>query len=349
MYKNIPREKGFTLTPERASSKQKHKAFNARLASGFTLIEIIAVLGVLAVTSAILLVNNSISQQQLSLSKDASGVANAVSRAKSLTLQNLDENTCGYGVHFVSVAANQDSYIIFKDKKISGSCNYVYDEGEAVVGQESTSNLDTGLRFVSSNSNFLIQDVIFYSSDATVKMTNFSGSGISPAGIVIIQTELIPRSYTTLKVTTSGQISSKTGFYSTPDNFDSGTEDLPNGETTVQQGTEQVTESNIKEENPFTCIPLSCAGKTCADYNGCGVSCVVCPVSTPYCVNKACMATPCTPSCSGKVCGNDDGCGGVCTSCPTGETCSAQSGTYQCVSSGVNFRLKSISPSAGTK
>ncbi len=210
---------------------------------GFTLIVAVDVLGVLAVITAILLINNRLSEQQLSLSKDAAGMANAVSRAKSLTLQNLDESGCGYGVHFVPTTdINQDSYIIFKDK----NCNYKYDADENIAGQESVSKLDTGLRFVTTTASpnpVFIKDVIFYSSDAKVKLTGLKDENISPAGIVIIKTESTPASYMTLKITVSGQITSKSGYYSTPDAFDSGNEDLENG--TVQKGTEEGEGSKI--------------------------------------------------------------------------------------------------------
>jgi len=335
--------------------------------SGFTLIEVVAVVGVLAVTSAILLVNNRLNELQLSLNKDVAVVANSISRAKALTLQGAKTSTCldgGFGIHFEpatgNLAANPDKFVIFEDY----DCNQVYDPSiDKVIADQGVNNLDLGLRFVTvtSGANYFIKDLFFYSSDARVKISGIYNNAIDPAGVIIISTESSPTSFMTLKITTTGQVSSKSGAYVNPGNFDNGIgSDLQrsgegvNGGFFENRGDEEIGdgfggEGEGLEENILLgengCDPISCAGKTCADYNGCGTPCVICSVGQA-CIGGSCQA--CTSSCAGKQCGDDNGCGNPCTSCPNaGEYCNLV--TKQCEVAGVELRIDTIDPPIGVK
>lgn len=326
---------------------------------GFTLIEVVAVIGVLAVTSAILVVNNRLNELQLSINADVAGITSAVGRAKALTLQGAKTGNCvdgGFGVHLApekESLTDPDKYIIFEDI----DCNQIYSgDTDAFLSDQGVNNLSSGLRFVTvtSGANYFIKDIFFHSSDARVKLMGVDGNDIKPAGVIIIATESIPTSFMTLKITTTGQVTSRAGAYINPDNFDSGTASiLTEGadgsfteEGTVENGAIGENEGIIGgglEDEGGSCVPIPCPiPLTCADYNGCGSPCVSCPPGQ-LCINKAC--TSCVPSCVGKVCGDDNGCGGKCTACPEGQECEVPS--YTCVPGSVPIRIDAIDPPIG--
>jgi prepilin-type N-terminal cleavage/methylation domain-containing protein len=356
---------------------------------GFTLIELAAVVGVIAVTTAVLLVNNHLNQLQISLTNNSASVAAAVSRAKALTLQNLNDSICGYGVHFIPgvIGGVAASYEIFKDVKVNGVCDHLYTVSDVVIEGGSV-GLDAGLNFI-SNTNItgstFIQDVVFYSSDARVKLTGFDGQDLQPSGVVIITTEAATASSITLKITTTGQVTSKTGAYVNSGNFDSGLQSQFNitdgqfvvtGESQNQTSQQQSTQNNNSINPLESCIPdCSCAnhlasGQTCSD--GCGGTCYPgisgCISDPSLCAGKTCsdkdncgapcvvcssgqacinsQCVICTPNCTGKVCGDSDGCGGKCTACSSGYVCNID---YQCVSGGVQIIINSVEPSIFTK
>ena len=285
---------------------------------GFTLIEIVTVISIIAVLSAVLLVNNRLSESQLNLSTDAAGIASAVSRAKALTLQNLSGDICGYGVSFKfsNVADSKDYYVIFKDfKNAQGICDDIYtNSNEILPGQESRQDLGGGIRFVSSG-NYALKDVVFYSSDAKVKLTGFTDTSNikitdAGAGFVTIKTESIPSSFKTLKITTTGQVTTKSGQYTIIDDFD---DDL-------------IIEPCIGDDciilPPEDCIPdCSCAnglavGETCSDT--CGGTCVA---------TGGGGGCPPQPTCNDI----NTSTGAACVACSEPNTCQSINNTYQCL------------------
>ena len=285
--------------------------------------EAIAVVGVLAVTTAVLLVNNKVNQAQLNLNTDIAGVASAINRAKALTLQGAgaDKGICGYGVSFEQgINNNPDTYTIYSYKDC---VNLVKDS--PLAGQGGVNNLSSGLRIlnvtaITSSSQF-IKDVVFYSSDAKAKLFNFQGKSIceigcdvtSSAGIIVINTESAPTSYVTLKIATTGQVTSKPGVYVSSENFNNGiaTINLETGET-KQDNTIQETEIPVFNEDLNNCIPnCFCAtnlpsGQTCSD--GCGGLC------GSGIAQYACDGSLCISYKGGSLAASD--CGGICSGTP---------------------------------
>jgi type II secretory pathway pseudopilin PulG len=306
--------------------------------AGFTLIEAIAVIGVLAVTTAVLVVNNRINELQLNLNTDIAGVANAISRAKALTLQGVgaSEGICGYGVSFdQGLNDAPDTYSIYSYT----DCK-TWTKGDVLAGQGGVNNFSSGLRIlnltaVGADSQF-IKDVIFYSSDARVKLLNFGGQSIcevgctieSSAGIIVINTESFPTSFMTLKIATTGQVTSKPGAYSSSQNFDSGSEMILtigeggsfsySGENT-EGSSEEDGEASVFEEDMISCIPnCFCAlglpsGETCSD--GCGGTCYAGTGQEP-CER---LATDCQAP--NNTCADFDSCGARCAVCGDGFVC----------------------------
>ena len=365
---------------------------------GFTLIELVAVIGVLVVVSGVLLVNNRLNESQLSLNTDAAGIASAVSRAKALTLQNLSSDICGYGVSFKSGSVSEKAYyVIFKDIKdpVSKTCDNVFtntDQNEILPGQESKQNLGNNIIFYNpgtsdSVSKLLITDVVFYSSDAKVKLTGLGGSICpeancavkSPAGMVIIQTESQSSSFKTLKITTSGQVTTKSDKYATIDNFD---KDVLDEEGEIGDDDEPLIIEDCIEDcscaiglaSGLTCrgvcggtcyaggpgglqcspdpLDTNCKGSlyTCGNIDVCGAPCLTCSTNE-ICQNNACVPCDCTKA---TTCGDIaiGTCGSTCyaNSCSSNEECKFLNNEYQCIPKIVSgLRLDSIWPSATNK
>jgi len=316
--------------------------------TGFTLIEVVAVIGVLAVTSAILITNNKLNNLQLSLNTDIAGVTNAISRAKALTLQgvgaNEEEKICGYGVSFdQGLDDAPDTYTIYSyiDCK-----NWVKDD--ILSGQGGVNNFSKGLRIlklaIGEDSQF-IRDIIFYSSDAKTKLFNFDDKSIcmeigscdviSSAGIIVINTESMPTSFMTLKISTTGQVTSKPGAYSNVGNFDSGKEMIftvnEDGSLSYIEDTEGESE-DIEDgptfgEDPNSCIPnCFCAlslpsGGTCSD--GCDGIC--------YAGNPGpCAPLPTDCQAPNNTCADLDSCGAYCAVCDVSNNYFCNTATKSC-------------------
>lgn len=82
---------------------------------GFTVIELMVVIGTLAILSSILIINIHGGDQQIVVFKEQSKIISAIARAKSLAVATFSETSaaipCGYGVHF----EEPGTFFIFKD------------------------------------------------------------------------------------------------------------------------------------------------------------------------------------------------------------------------------------------
>ncbi|MHB9019499.1 MAG: type II secretion system protein [Minisyncoccota bacterium] len=304
---------------------ENHKRFlNSQ--SGFTLIESVAVISVLAITSVILIVNNRLNELQLSISKDSALIASTVSRAKSLALQN-SVGTEGYGVRFNPVGVDKDSFFIYKDKDLDG-----YTQGDEILDTEL--RLSSGVLFYnpSKASDSIIKDLVFYSSDANVKIFNSSGSLIPDAGIIIVQTNtVITPASNTLKITITGQVTSKAGVYLSSVYFDEGVTESELSDGSVDAG--DIGDGNLVNNDEsivifYTddCTP-NCTGKCNGESDSCGGVCA-CP-SSYSCSQGSCMIV--SEFCTGKTCNDTDpATGKKCISCSGSDICQLVSGVYQC-------------------
>ena len=110
---------GFTPTPERESFFSCVPDTNSRLVWGFTIVEILVTLSIIALLSGILIIYGRGSEKQLLLFRDQAKIVNAILKAKSLALNTYskDGSPCAYGVHFDAV---KKEFRIFKDLDSSG-------------------------------------------------------------------------------------------------------------------------------------------------------------------------------------------------------------------------------------
>jgi prepilin-type N-terminal cleavage/methylation domain-containing protein len=86
---------------------------NIKNNKGFTVVELIVTIGVIAVLAGYLIVYNKNSQAQIILSLEQAKLVDALNTAKSLTLSTYIENfsSCGYGIY---INYSNNSYEIFR-------------------------------------------------------------------------------------------------------------------------------------------------------------------------------------------------------------------------------------------
>jgi len=126
---------------------------------GYTLIEILVVIGIITLLTSITILYGRTSEEQLNLFRAQAELVGVLNRAKSLSLQIFykgGERTCAYGVHL----ANNNSYFLFKD--LSNNClnsNYYYDTNDEKF--ENDHLLPSNLEFGSLN----VKDIVFVPPD----------------------------------------------------------------------------------------------------------------------------------------------------------------------------------------
>ncbi|MBN2197883.1 prepilin-type N-terminal cleavage/methylation domain-containing protein [Candidatus Wolfebacteria bacterium] len=87
---------------------------------GFTTIEVLITIGVLALLSSILITYSRTGEKQIILFKEGAVISEIISRAKTLSLSlygKSGEIPCGYGVYF----EDSGKFILFKD--LASDCN----------------------------------------------------------------------------------------------------------------------------------------------------------------------------------------------------------------------------------
>lgn len=130
---------------------------------GFTLVELLVVIAVLTVLSAVLIQYSRTGERQLVLFREQSKLVAALSQTKSLALTtfNQPDVPCGYGMHFSAPR----SYILFRDDAADcASADGVYSGASEDV---TVNELDLNVRF----SSLPISDILFIPPDPRIIMT----------------------------------------------------------------------------------------------------------------------------------------------------------------------------------
>jgi len=160
---------------------------------GFTLIEMLVIIGTLALISAFLIINVRSNEQQIILFREQAKIVNILSRAKSLTIATFGKAgvPCGYGVHFEAPS----TFLLFKD--LAANCQASdkrYSGGDEIY---ESFQLDAALIF----DTLTLSDVTFTPPDPSVAITP------SQDEATIVIKAIRTGASATIKVNSAGQIS----------------------------------------------------------------------------------------------------------------------------------------------
>lgn len=131
---------------------------------GFTLIEILVTLGVMALLSSIAILYTRTGEQQIILFKEQAKIVSVILRAKSLAIQTFAETpagVCGYGVNF----SLDGQFILFKDLAENCAASDKIYSGPAENFE--VNQLDPALRF----SQLDLNEVLFIPPDPQTVIT----------------------------------------------------------------------------------------------------------------------------------------------------------------------------------
>ena len=162
---------------------------------GFTTVEMLVTVGVLAALSAILIGYSRSGELNIILFKDQARVVNAILRAKSLAVQTYatGENVCGYGIHFDPGG----SFIIFKD--LAADCDSSDRQYSDPSEEVEVNKLDSKLWF----SQLDISDALFVPPDPETILKPDRESG------VIAITAASGASTVKIKINSAGQVTTQ--------------------------------------------------------------------------------------------------------------------------------------------
>ncbi|MBT9171371.1 MAG: hypothetical protein DDT18_01745 [Actinobacteria bacterium] len=181
--------------PEKNTNKNPRlSAYYPRL-SAFTTIEMLVVIGVMALLSSILIVYGRAGERQIILFKEQARIISALSRAKylSVTTFGRTEIPCGYGVHFEAPR----TFIIFKDLAVSGGCSASDKKYSGVSEIFESFNLDSAVVF----GRLTLSDIVFIPPSPSVIITPNQDQATIVIKVVNIE------SSAAIKINSAGQIS----------------------------------------------------------------------------------------------------------------------------------------------
>jgi len=160
---------------------------------GFTIIEMLVIIGTLSLISAILIINIRSGGQQVILFREQAKILSILSKAKSLGVATFGKTgvPCGYGVHFEAPS----TFLIFKD--LAGDCQVSdkrYSGGAEIY---EAFQLDPVLKF----DTLTLSDVIFIPPDPSVVITPSQDEATVVIKVIKSGTSA------TIKINSAGQIS----------------------------------------------------------------------------------------------------------------------------------------------
>ncbi|MEK7555319.1 MAG: prepilin-type N-terminal cleavage/methylation domain-containing protein [Patescibacteria group bacterium] len=138
---------------------------------GFTLTEIIIVIGIITVLSLMAIVYSHTGERQITLFQEQMKVLNALSRAKSLSINtfNQPDVPCGFGVHFDE---SDNSFRIFKEQASKQDCSNMDLKYTDALENFDVSDPNKEKFILSKSVDFVgvmaFEDIIFYPPEPTV-------------------------------------------------------------------------------------------------------------------------------------------------------------------------------------
>jgi len=201
--------------------------FRHQNSAGFTLVELVVVLAVSVMLTAILVTFNRGADRHIILINEQARLVQALTSAKVLSLQTFvraealgNVKTCGYGVHF-----EDRSYLVFIDSPLPDPLNSsCIDENNQYTGNL---KFDGPIEVATVNQEFEVAPFLVYSLDPRVVFGDLPGGGrdfdvlfippepttyFYPAGMEnaeIFINQIDGRGGTSVKITRFGQISAQ--------------------------------------------------------------------------------------------------------------------------------------------
>ncbi len=175
---------------------------------GFTVIEIIVVLAIVAVIMGGMLFNVGLEKQGSALFRSAQNLSLDLRKVENNALSSRvfrDRVPCGWGIHFNW--PDLTSYIIFADTAINDCDGVDRDYKRDAGGSEDleTVNLEAGIKIDSITNN--VTDIIFIPPAPSVAFTSSFGQ----EAIDVVKIILSNKKFSTREITIN-----KTGFISSP-------------------------------------------------------------------------------------------------------------------------------------
>ncbi len=179
-----------------------------RSRGGFTMVELIVVIGITALLGSILISYNHTSRQQLSLYAGQMKFVETIFRAKSLALspsvQSSSTSICGYGIHVDYQAMN---YSLFSYNPPQGTnCQGISAIDPSVETRISTSDTNNDIKFIPQSGIPRLDDLLFIPPDPITLVS--SGGAVVSTGpsSLIIQTQDGSLSSAPISVNSAGLI-----------------------------------------------------------------------------------------------------------------------------------------------
>ena len=176
--------------------------------AGFTLIEVLIVVSIMALLSGFLIVYTRGSENQIKILKDKAAFLGVIYRARSLALRTLQSvpPECGYGIYIL----NDRQYVLWRDTATKADCvdaNKSYDSGAEQA--EQIISLSPGLKFINLGNSDAMKSILFIPPDPTVVLEPEIVSGET---VKIRIGTLDETSISEIKVNKYGQIETGIGY-----------------------------------------------------------------------------------------------------------------------------------------
>lgn len=164
----------------------------ASLKKGFTLLELLVVVGITALLSAILISYSSSSRQQIALYAEEARLGQTIYRAKFIALSSYvrstgSPGTCGYGVHIDYAAM---SYYLFSyNKPANSGCDSINSIDTNSENIMSTFRLNKNIKLVAPSGTPRLDDILYVPPDPKIIISSAGTVVSNGSAAVIIQTQ----------------------------------------------------------------------------------------------------------------------------------------------------------------
>ncbi len=178
----------------------KRKGYRSK--QGFTLIELIVVISIMAIMASLVVASHRTGQKQYALSQAGQKLVSHLREAQNMAMSGVDikGQYCGYGIQ-INRTARPTSYYFYADKAANcQTSNNKYDSGDDII---ETVNLPDLVQFQTTSPSPL--DIFFKPPEPTAYINQSAGAGLSGT----ITLEISGASFSkTVTVTTAGLIES---------------------------------------------------------------------------------------------------------------------------------------------